>query len=112
MKYLMDILFGFLGFFVGALVWELVKGWCKREWATLTTRKSFAEVQREMLKDFKRPRPLDLPGLEARVAEITEKVEQVAPKRKRKQPPLNPGRRYSVAEILAAARKEVDNRQR
>jgi len=81
MSYVLDFLFGLLGFLVGALIWEFVEAWVKREWKILTTRKSFTEVMAEIKKDIKRP----------------------------KQPPLKPGKGYSVAEILAMAREE--NRQ-
>ncbi len=98
MSYLIDFLVGFLGFMVGALVYELAKPWLNR------TRQSFADVQRELMKDVKRPKP------ESDLAEHLEKYAaacELVERARRKRPVvLKPDKRYSVQEILAMARAE------
>jgi hypothetical protein len=98
MSYLMDLLFGLLGAFVGLLVWALVKDWAKREWQTLTNRKSFSEAVKDLTKDLKRPLP---PDFDQRLENVKQQVERVTRKR-----PCKPGNRYSVEEILKMARKQ------
>jgi hypothetical protein len=99
MNYMLDFLFGFLGFFVGLLVWELGKDWAKREWEALTTRKSFAEVQQELLKDVKRPLPPDFDDEYEKACELVRQATRPKPN-----PKLS--NKHTVAEILAMARAE------
>lgn len=108
MRFLIDILGGLIGMMVWCLIWEWGKNWARSEWAALTTRKSFAEVMRELTKNVKRPKPPEpIPfNLAEHNAKWDEVVELVARARRKRPVVLQPAKRYSVQEILAMARAE------
>jgi len=94
MNFVMDFIVGCLGYFVSMFACELAKGWWK------SRPKSKCELLEQRARDACAPRPLP-PNFDQRFEQVKRDIEGLKPKR----PIPNPSKQYSVAEILAAARK-------